>query len=165
MNELKKISKSSVPGALEKAERYRLLNEPSEAESICYDILNVDLKNTEAQIMLILSLSDQLTDRMSAFDEAQDVVEALQSEYERNYYAGLLCERRARAHMKHGAIGYGHVAYDWFQDALEFFDKASNCRPKGNDDSLFRWNAVVRTLEQHPSLQPHQENSEPQLLE
>ena len=39
---LKPISHDSVAGALAKAERYRLLNEPSEAESICCDILDVE---------------------------------------------------------------------------------------------------------------------------
>jgi uncharacterized protein YeeX (DUF496 family) len=165
MKQLKKISKSSVPSALKMIERYRLLNEPSEAESICYDILEVDPKNTQAKVMLILSLSDQLKDRMSAFEEAHEIIDTLKKEYDRNYYMGVLCERRARAHFEHSSMSAGHVAYDWFQDALEFFDKAAKGRPKGNDKSYFRWNAVVRTLEQHPSLQPHQENTEPQLLE
>ena len=39
---LKPISRDSLDGALAKAERYRLLNEPTEAESICRDILEVD---------------------------------------------------------------------------------------------------------------------------
>jgi hypothetical protein len=34
----KPISPDSIAGALAKAERYRLLNEPGEAESICRDI-------------------------------------------------------------------------------------------------------------------------------
>jgi hypothetical protein len=33
--DLKPISIASIPRALEKAERYRLLNEPEQAESIC----------------------------------------------------------------------------------------------------------------------------------
>ena len=39
MFELKHITHEAIPHALEKAERYRLLNEPEEAESICLDIL------------------------------------------------------------------------------------------------------------------------------
>ena len=35
MFELKPLSREAIPRALEKAERYRLLNEPAEAESIC----------------------------------------------------------------------------------------------------------------------------------
>ena len=39
--ELKSISEQSIPEALAKVERYRLLNEPSLAESICLDILAI----------------------------------------------------------------------------------------------------------------------------
>ena len=42
MFELKPLSQKPLPAALAKAERYRLLNEPSEAESICQDILAVE---------------------------------------------------------------------------------------------------------------------------
>ncbi len=42
MFELKPLSGSAIPAALEKAERYRLLNEPAEAESICRDVLKAD---------------------------------------------------------------------------------------------------------------------------
>src|SRR6266496_4105649 len=45
MSELKRLHKDAIPAALEKAERYRLLNEPGEAESICLDILHVDPEN------------------------------------------------------------------------------------------------------------------------
>jgi hypothetical protein len=38
MSELKSLSKEAIPAALEKAMRYRLLNEPAEAESICLDV-------------------------------------------------------------------------------------------------------------------------------
>ena len=38
MFELKPLSNEAVPAALEKAMRYRLLNEPAEAESICHDV-------------------------------------------------------------------------------------------------------------------------------
>ena len=42
MRELKPLSRDAVDAALAKAERYRFLNEPGEAESICLDILTVD---------------------------------------------------------------------------------------------------------------------------
>ena len=165
MKQLKKISKDSVPDALKKVERYRLLNEPNEAESICHDILEVDPENNDAQVMLILSLSDQIYERTPAYDEAKELVHELEKEYDRHYFLGLICERRARAHFRRSSMGSGNVAYGWFQEALEHIDKAINTRPEGNDDAIFRWNAVIRTLEQHPSIQPHQENVEPQLLE
>jgi hypothetical protein len=36
---LKVLRTGAIPAALERAERYRLLNEPTQAESICLDIL------------------------------------------------------------------------------------------------------------------------------
>jgi hypothetical protein len=41
-HQLKSISKAGIPEAIAKAELYRYLNEPEEAESICRDILVVD---------------------------------------------------------------------------------------------------------------------------
>ena len=59
MFELKPISSAGVPRAIAKAERYRLLNEPEEAESICLDILQVDADNQEVLVMLLLAITDQ----------------------------------------------------------------------------------------------------------
>ena len=59
MTELKKIHPEAVPHALERVERYRLLNQPRVAESICLDILAVDENNQQALIALLLALTDQ----------------------------------------------------------------------------------------------------------
>ena len=56
--DLKSISIEGVPKALEKAERYRLLNEPSLAESICVDILTVLPAHQQALISLLLARTD-----------------------------------------------------------------------------------------------------------
>src|SRR5947209_11108824 len=53
------LSTDSIPDALKKAERYRLLGEPDEAESVCLDILQVDPDNHDARVDLILAISDQ----------------------------------------------------------------------------------------------------------
>ena len=57
MFELKRLSNDAIPAALERAERYRLLNEPFDAESICEDVLVVDPANQAAQVMLLLALN------------------------------------------------------------------------------------------------------------
>ena len=57
MYELKPISGQAIARAVAKAERYRLLNEPQEAESICRDILRADPDNQEVLAMLLLSLT------------------------------------------------------------------------------------------------------------
>ena len=53
---LKPIAIDAVPRALELAERYRLLNEPEQAASICRDILDVDSQNIEALRTLFLAI-------------------------------------------------------------------------------------------------------------
>ena len=59
MFQLKKNIQRRHPAALEKAERYRLINEPGLAESICLDILEADRDNAKAIIILLLSITDQ----------------------------------------------------------------------------------------------------------
>ena len=56
MYELKPLSREAIPAALEKAHRYRLLNEALEAESICRDILAADPVNQEATVTLLLAI-------------------------------------------------------------------------------------------------------------
>jgi hypothetical protein len=46
---LKPLSVDAIPSALVNAERYRFLNEPGEAESICLDVLAVDPANQAAR--------------------------------------------------------------------------------------------------------------------
>lgn len=51
--------KEGIPEALQKAERYRLLNEPRLAESICQDILDIEPDNRKAIITMLLAITDQ----------------------------------------------------------------------------------------------------------
>ena len=51
--QLKRISPDGIPHALEKAERYRLLNDPAQAESIYRDVLAVDADHQTALRALI----------------------------------------------------------------------------------------------------------------
>ena len=61
MFELKPLSREAIPAALEKATRYRLLNEPAEAESICLDVLRADPDNQQALVILLLALTDRFS--------------------------------------------------------------------------------------------------------
>ena len=58
----KTLSTAAIPAALAQAERYRLLNEPAEAESICLDVLRIDPDHQEALVTLVLALTDQFPD-------------------------------------------------------------------------------------------------------
>src|SRR3990170_6518250 len=123
MFELKVLRREAIPRALEKAERYRLLNEPAQAESICLDVLRIDPDDQQALVMLLLALTDQLDDGAAEYArKAREVLPRLHSEYERAYYAGIICERQARAHLGQGTPGSGAVAYHWLREAMGFYE-------------------------------------------
>jgi hypothetical protein len=165
MFELKPLSKDAVDAALAKAERYRFLSEPGQAESICLDVLQLEPANQRAQIMLVLALSDQVAEQPGAGARAEQAAAALEDEYDRLYYGGLVAERRARAHLHRGGVEL-RGAYEWLMEALDLFERAEARRPAGNDDAILRWNACVRLLQQYPGLRAADEGArEPQFLE
>src|SRR5262245_34062698 len=102
MFELKPLSKEALPRALEKAERYRLLNEAAEAESICQDVLAVEPGNQRALVTLLLARTDRFAEGHGSLEPAREALSRLDGAYERAYYAGIICERRANAHLTHG---------------------------------------------------------------
>lgn len=156
MFELRRLSKEAIPSAIEKAEHYRLLKEPVEAESICRDILDVEPENQRALITLVLALTDQFGQRQNpgAFDEAISFVNQLTDEYRKTYYTGIIFERRAKANLNQGAPGAGHVAYGWFAKAMNFYEKAMALSPADNEDAILRWNSCVRIQMRNPDISP-----------
>jgi hypothetical protein len=154
MYALKPISDASVAGALAKAERYRLLNEPNEAESICRDILAVEADNQQAWISLILALTDQIPHDGAAFAAALATTARLESAHDRAYFAGIAWERRAKAFYETCGQGCRQYVYEWIVQALRHFEEAERLRPSGNDDAVLRWNTCVRFLERHSELTP-----------
>src|SRR5437763_11320403 len=98
MFELKKLSPEAVPSALEKALRYRVLNEPEQAESICEDVLRVEPDNQEALTTLILARTDRFGGPRPASPlSARELLPRLTGGYEREYYAGIIWEREGIA--------------------------------------------------------------------
>ncbi len=143
---LKPISKSSIPEAISKAELYRSLNEPEEAESICHDILAADPQNQLALRLLGLALTDQFTGSgADRYAEVEGIFESLPDPYERLYYTGLLYERRAKAQLRAGHLP--HTLLVLFEKAMHCFQEAEKIRPPDNDDALLRWNRCVRLLQ------------------
>jgi hypothetical protein len=144
-----------VPRALEKAERYRLLNQPWAAESICLDIIAVEPLHQAALRMLLLARTDQFGhDLAGGVERAREVLPQLTSEYERAYYAGIICERRGRAQMEQRAPGGGFIAYEWIREAMMWFERAESLRAPGNDDAILRWNTCARLLNESPHIVP-----------
>ena len=154
----KPISKEAIPAALIKAERYRLLNEPGEAESICLDILQIEPENQEALVMLLLALTDQFREESSpsrhAAGRAKELLGRLTDEYDRLYYSGLVCERRAKAVLERDRYAAHSGAAEWLREAMSHFERAEAIRPTHNDDAVLRWNACARMLQHLPEAQP-----------
>jgi hypothetical protein len=150
LDDLKLLSPEALPRALEKADRYRLLNEPVLAESICLDILAVDAENQEALRILVLALSDQFSRgyKMGETDPAT-VITRLTSLYDRAYFTGIVAERRAMAILDQNAPHSDYLAYDLLTAAMESFEQAAEVREAGNDDALLRWNTCARLIHSH----------------
>jgi hypothetical protein len=150
MIQLKSISLDAIPGALERVERYRLLNEPELAESICEDVLAIEPDNQSALVMLLLSLTDQFhNERADCRARAQELLERLHGEYERLYYAGIIRERRGLALLGRGGPGSDRSASVWIQEAMAYYERAEAIRPPGNDDAILRWNTCARVRLRH----------------
>jgi hypothetical protein len=156
--ELKPLSREAVPRALAKAERYRLLNEPAEAESICLDALQVDPDNDAVRAVLVLALTDHFGDDLATLAAgALQVAGQLRDPYERAYYTGIVWERKAKAQLRRGNLGLGPQVYAWLREAMSWFERAEALRPAGNDDPLLRWNCCARLLMRDERLAPPSE--------
>src|ERR1700685_4145158 len=149
---LKTISKSGIGEAIAKAELYRYLNEPEEAESICRDILAADPQNMLGLRVLGLSITDQFEGRPSdRYNEVERIFDGLNDAYERSYYTGLLCERRVKAQLRAGRAP--HTLLPLLERALQCFGEAERVHPPGNDDAILRWNRCVRLLQGRPDFE------------
>jgi hypothetical protein len=164
--QLKRLSTSAIPSALAKAERYRLLNEPEQAQSICEDVLAADPSNFDAVRTLILALTDSFGRQDGSVGRAQELVALLPSEYERAYFGGLVAERRARALLSQRGPGRSLPAGNLLRQAMHLFERAEAVKPADNDDALLRWNACIRLFGRHPELQTiDDERTAPVMLE
>ena len=158
--ELKSISKQSIPEALAKVERYRLLNEPSLAESICLDILAIVPDHQQALISLLLARTDQFHSHVHV-KAAREVLAQIEGDYERAYYEGIIWERLGNARIRHGSAGAGASAYHALREAMDDYERAMGFATPGNDDAILRWNTCARMIMQNPDVRPGRE-SEPE---
>jgi hypothetical protein len=159
--ELKPIAPESVPHALQRAERYRLLNEPYEAESICLDVLAIEPENQRALTMLLLALTDQFsTGAGQVMEQAKRLLPRLAGEYERAYYAGIICERFARETLDKDHPGAKFSAYEYLCDAIECYGRAEQLALEGNDDPILRHNTCVRMIGWHRLVAPYRDEQE-----
>lgn len=147
---LKKLAKESLSAAIDKAEHYRALNEPEEAESICRDVLETEPDHQAALRLLGLAITDGFSkDRARELQEALSVFMKLTSEYERVYFRGIAWERAGKAHLQ---AGESHNALSCFEHALDAYEDAESLAPHTVPDPILRWNFCVRLLGEHAEL-------------
>ncbi len=164
--ELKKLRSESISDALEHAKHYRNLNDPCVAESICLDILEIEPKNEEATVLLLLSLTDQLEENLSGtLQRAQECRRRLKDPFDQAYYEGLICERQARAVMKQAGPRARHAAYNWLRHAMECYEQAAELKQERRSYTVLRWNTCARILNRNPHLGPLSNDVEEQMLE
>lgn len=165
MFELKSLNIASIDRSLDKAEHYRLLNEPGVAESICRDVLSVDGRNQRATIYLILAISDQFNlPSKAGIKQALELADGIDDEYQRLYFTGLVHERQANAKLAQNYPGCQFDAYDLLREAMERFEKAERLETKENDDAVLRWNRCARIIMEQ-KLEARQEDDFTPLLE
>lgn len=167
MLELKPLDPAAATSALDKARRYRLLNEPDDAESICLDILAAVPDNQEALITLLLSLTDKFphSGLSPSFEQAQEIVPKLDGNYSKSYYLGVIYERRAKYHLKKGGPGAGTAAYEWFIKAMEAFNSALAGDDPKRHEAVLRWNSCARILNSNPEVKAVEPESAELLLD
>lgn len=150
MHELKKINTASIPRAIKKAERYRLLNEPRSAESICRDVLAADATNQEAIKLLILAITDQFTmsgERKGMRERKADVetlLNRLPDDYAQLYYKGVMLERWAKGLL--GAKSDPRAVHEFLIQAMDAYQAAEKFAADDNQDAVLRWNTCVRII-------------------
>jgi hypothetical protein len=163
---LKPISREAIPRAIQKAERYRLINQSWAAESICRDILEIDPANQQVLVMFVLALTDQLADGHGhAMKIVRETLPRITDAYQRAYYTGIASERSGQALLHRGGMGSGAMAYDALREAMSWYERAEAIRPQGNDDSILRWNTCARLISGNSSLAPQSETAYEPALE
>lgn len=155
---LKPISKEAIPRAIQKAERYRLINQSWAAESICRDILEIDPSNQQVLVTFVLALTDQLADDHGRImNLVRETLPRITDPYQRAYYTGIASERSGHAVLERGGMGSGAMAYDALRDAMTWYERSEAIRPPGNDDAILRWNTCARAISGNSQLGPHAE--------
>ncbi|HET9012090.1 MAG TPA: hypothetical protein VFN38_09775 [Gemmatimonadaceae bacterium] len=162
MPDLKRISNEAIPRAVQKAERYRLLNQSWATESICLDILEVDPTNQPVLVMLLLAITDQFgAQSRELASRAREVLGRITDPYQKAYYAGIIDERLGHAHLAQGIMHAEAMAWESLKDAMDSFEKAERLRQPGNDDAILRWNTCLRTIQRLRLAEPAEGQYEP----
>jgi hypothetical protein len=93
------------------------------------------------------------------------ILPRIRGDYERAYYSGIVCERKASAIWERGTAGAGPRVFEWLREAMEHYEEAEGLRPAGNDDALLRWNTCARMINENHQLRPVAEERTVMMLE
>ncbi|MEE2658545.1 MAG: hypothetical protein VX733_08580 [Candidatus Latescibacterota bacterium] len=146
--ELKALSADGITHALDRVERYRLMNQPRVAESICRDILAVDAGNHQAKVQLILALTDQFEGHAGpGLQRLLTLTEELAEDYDKAYYSGIVYEREAKARLRREYPGAKFDAYEHLRTAMELYERADSLHATGNEDARLHYNTCIRVIE------------------
>jgi hypothetical protein len=163
--ELKALPLCQTSTALAMAQCCRDVSEPEEAESICLDLLRVEPENQEALVLLLLARTDLLDEGLpGGVDRAREPLSKLIAEYDRAYYAGVICERQARYLLRSRGRHTSFIAWDWFQYAMDHFEEAARLLPERVEPAL-RFNACVRLIERNRHCVPSPEDQREHSIE
>ena len=145
--DLKPISKRRA-AALQKAERYRVINDPSSAESICLDVLAVDPENQQALVTLLLAITDQFDAGAGegARRRAQELLPAARDEYRAAYYAGSSPSGGRRRSCAVAVRRRARWPTIRFARRWSWYEKAEARRPRGQR----RGDPALEHLRAHP---------------
>lgn len=153
MFDLKPLS-GDLSSALEKAHQYRLMGEPREAESACDDVLAVDPGNQSALRMKLLAITDRFAEDVGdEVDEAKAILPLIESEIERAFCAGVICEKRGKVLFAQQPEA-GPAVYDWLFKAMKWFEVAERAVDAGDDEPRLRWNTCARMINNHRTIRP-----------
>ena len=158
--ELKTLSVEAIPHAMERVERYRFLNQPKVAESICRDILVADTVHQPATRQLILALTDQFEGHAGpGIQQVLELVNGLSEEYDRTYYTGIVYEREAKARLRREYPGARFDAWELIHTAMGYYERADTLHEAGNEDARLHWNNCARLI-QDQKLLPRPDSDE-----
>ena len=140
---VKRISTAGIAEAIAKAELYRSLSEPEEAESICRDILTIEPQHQLA--LRLLGLPDRSVHRswVRSYREAEEIFQQLN---DRMNGTTTLGSRTSDARKRSSKPGNCLLTVQALRTGSYLSQRLRNS-PAENDDAILRWNRCVRLLQ------------------
>ncbi len=96
----------SVPWRWKRRNAIACSNRPGWLKALAAISLEADPENSKAILMLLLAITDQFeTSQLADVSEANRLCDRLPGEYEREYYAGVISERKGKVYIMQNCAG------------------------------------------------------------